>query len=274
MFNLHDVDISKSKTHEISPRFKMVSQPKIPDLNMWNIQSFWTESVAMDISHQIYREFMSQQTRSQLFQFVINRGNQKIRGNDNIKQKTKEAHSLLEQNQFSYCKYEYRRDTELYQRVLLYLNSSAIRDVMSALVGQKLVSISDMFISVYFRGNFLAKHNDHGLGEYAFVNFMSQNWDFDRFGGTLNFLCPSSNIESCLRLTPTFNSNTIFKVFPENVPHFVEEVRGTWPRIAITGWYVTSDSKGVDEGLRAKEIGYIEAAVGEGDDLLEFQHDS
>ena len=114
VINLYDVDISKSKALEISPRFEMVSQPKIPDLNMWNIQSFWTESVAMDISHQIHREFMNQETRSQLFQFVINRGNQKIRGNDNIKQKTKEAHSMLGQNQFSYCKYEYGRDTELY----------------------------------------------------------------------------------------------------------------------------------------------------------------
>jgi len=180
------------------------------------------------------------------------------RGNENIAQKTLNAHSMLNQNAFSYCKYEYRRQLPLYQRILSYLNSSYVVNIMSKLLKKEILGVSDLFISVYYKDNFLSMHDDRGLGHYAFVNFMSQNWESDKYGGSLHFNCQDRTNwrESCHELKPEFNQIALFKVWPEAIPHFVSEVTVDLPRIAITGWYFTANPKGVHWASIAEETGY------------------
>jgi len=258
IINSEDLNLSETKLSKISPRFSSRKTKKIPPLRLWNIKQFWTEEMALNLSNQLYSEFMNETTRSESFYFAFNNHNEKIRGNDDIERKMEDAHRRWREHQFSYCKYEYRRQLPLYQRVLAYLNSSYVTTLMSKVLKKEVVGVSDLFISVYFKENFLSMHNDKGLGHYAFVNFLSQDWDFEANGGSLNFNCQSKERwrESCLEMKPEFNQNMLFKVWPESIPHFVSEVQVELPRIAITGWYFTTDPKGVMWSFIEEETGY------------------
>lgn len=258
IINSEDLNLNKTKIKEISPRFSHKKKKKIPKLKMWNVKDFWTEEMALNISNQLYQEFMDEIQRNKSFYFAVNRGNEKIRGNDNIEQKIKDAHSLLNKNAFSYCKYEYRRELPLYQEILSYLNSSYVINIMSKLLKKDIVGVSDLFISIYYKDNFLSMHDDRGLGHYAFINFLSQNWDSDKNGGSLNFNCQERHNwkQSCLEIKPIFNQNVLFKVWPNSIPHFVKEVVVDKPRIAITGWYFTTELKGVHWPSIYEETGY------------------
>eukprot|EP01084_Bolivina_argentea_P006480 12299_1 len=246
IINSNDLDLTKTKLKEISSRFSKKNFGKkthknklLPALRLWNINDFWTSEMALNISNQLYSEFMDEIQRNKSFYFVVNKGNEKIRGNDNIDLKTKSANELLENNRFAYCKYEYRRQLPLYKRILSYLNSSYVTNIMSKILKKNIVGVSDLFVSIYYKGNFLSIHDDRGLGHYAFVNFLSQDWDSDKYGGSLNFNCQDRYKwkDSCYELKPKFNQQFMFKVWPESVQHFVKQVIVDKPRIAITGWY-------------------------------------
>jgi len=260
IINVQDVHLDAATFEDISPRITQLPQTaSIPNLRVVKIDQFWSPEMALHISNQIYQEFMNPVQRNESFLFSVNRGNEKIRGNDNIHQKTLEAHAMHKYDRFSYCKYEYRRSLPLYQQLLSYLNSSEVTRLMSKVFDVEMIGVSDLFVSVYYKDNFLSTHDDRGLGHYAFVSFLSQDWNFDDNGGALNFNCaaPHKRQESCLEIKFGFNENVFFKVWPDSVSHFVTNVKVNKPRIAITGWYFTH-GKGVHWPGIAEETGYGE----------------
>eukprot|EP01084_Bolivina_argentea_P121963 216147_1 len=258
IINHNDLDLNKTKLKEMSPRFSKIKKKKVPTLQLWSIQDFWTKDMALNISNQIYNEFMNESTRQSNFYFTVNHGNEKIRGNDNIEMKTLTAKQLFENSRFSYCKYEYRRDLPLYKSVLSYLNSSFVSDILSKMLKKKILGVTDLFISVFYKDNFLSTHDDIGLGHYAFVNFLSQDWNFDRYGGALHFNCQTRRDwrKSCYGVKFKFNQASFFKVYPESLPHFVSEVSVFKPRIAITGFVFGEDKRGIHWASIAEETGY------------------
>ena len=184
---------------------------------------------------------MNTSQREKLFDFAIGNGNDKIKGNDYMMEK-----SIMCQNMIpTYCKYEYNTDSDIYQSLLSYLNSTKIASIMSKVLNTKIIGISDMFISIFYENNYLLTHHDKGLGQYAFVLFLSQNWDFGSNGGKLIFDCQQSDDihipTSCYEKRFKFNEMVIFQVAPNLVPHHVEKVTVSKPRIAITGWFFTTD---------------------------------
>ena len=118
-----------------------------------------------------------------------------------------------------------------------------ISNIISKVLNTSIIGISDLFISVYAKGNYLLTHHDNALGQFAFVIFLSQNWNFSENGGRLIFDCQQNNIQqpsSCFEVKFNFNEMIIFQVAPDLVPHHVKKVKVSQPRIAITGWFYTS----------------------------------
>merc|ERR1712228_924277 len=49
-----DLDLTKTKIKEISPRFSKKKKKKIPALKIWQMKQFWTDEIAQNISNQLY----------------------------------------------------------------------------------------------------------------------------------------------------------------------------------------------------------------------------
>ena len=237
-----DVDTKQNETIQSSlnvkrTNFNESNNGNLSMLQIWDIEQFFTSSMAIKISNRIYDQFMDISQREHLFDFTFGRGNDKIRGNDYIDQK----HIMCLKQSLFYCKYEYKRDCPLHRSLLSYLNSTLISNIMSKILNVSIIAISDLFVSVFDKNNYLNTHNDKGLGQFAFILFLSQNWDFNVNGGRLIFDCQQSDIRttSCLEVEFNFNEMIIFQVTPNIVPHHVEKVKVSKPRIAITGWFYT-----------------------------------
>ena len=205
-------------------------------LNMWSIDQFLTESMALKMSNRIYHQFMNITQRDNFFDFVTAKyhTNDKLMGSDP---------DICKYEIRFYCKYEYKRDLPLHKSLLSFLNSTIISNIMSKILNITIIGISDLFISVFNENNYLLTHKDKGLGQYAFIIFLSQNWDFDMNGGRLIFDCQQlkgiKHPTCCSEMRFKFNEMVIFQVHPNSVPHHVERVKITQPRIAITGWFYT-----------------------------------
>ena len=52
----------------------------------------------------------------------------------------------------------------------------------------KIVGITDIFITLYEKGQFLSAHNDENSGSLAIVLSLSKNWK-SSYGGNLDFFC-------------------------------------------------------------------------------------
>ncbi len=92
------------------------------------------------------------------------------------------------------------------------------------------LKLSESFISVYERGDFLSTHTDKPNGYIAFVLNLTKGWK-PEYGGVFH-----SNGQY---IVPTFNNLMIMTLENGGQPHFVSEVsqRASHSRIAFSGWF-------------------------------------
>ena len=122
-----------------------------------------------------------------------------------------------------------------------YFTTDEVKQKLSDIVGEKVVSFNETFISKYVKDDYLGIHHDKKNGDYAFIYQLTKDWPIAH-GGLLHFCTNGDNIykTSC----PTFNSITIFKITDEiETDHFVSHVCGPKARIAYTGWFSTEKNE-------------------------------
>jgi|EP00942_MAST-04A_sp_MAST-4A-sp1_P005672 Rps23 Pro-64 3,4-dihydroxylase Tpa1-like proline 4-hydroxylase len=216
-------------------------------------------------------------------------GNQKIRSNENIINRHKKAVELAGKKHFAYSKFELspKSDSskELIKLVREFLGDKQNRFAIEKIMGlkqqkarSKLVGLTDIFITLYEKGNFLSVHNDENSGSLAVVISLSKHWK-EKYGGNLEFFCMDKK-QWCKKLIPKFNSATLFLSRPHNVWHRVSQVNNQLSsgkkkkkprRYAITSWYATSDDKidqeyleecnkmiGTDSGSKCDDLLFID----------------
>ena len=116
-------------------------------------------------------------------------------------------------------------------------SSEELYSIIEQITGDRPMKYSQLFLSQYRKGCFLAPHSDINRGKWAFVLNMTKDWK-PQYGGVLHFL--DDNRENIIdSYVPKFNSLVIFKVPKEGIPHFVSHVvHENKKRFAITGWLI------------------------------------
>jgi Rps23 Pro-64 3,4-dihydroxylase Tpa1-like proline 4-hydroxylase len=116
-------------------------------------------------------------------------------------------------------------------------SSEELYSIIEQITGDRPMKYSQLFLSQYKKGCFLAPHSDINRGKWAFVLNMTKDWK-PQYGGVLHFL--DDNRENIIdSYVPKFNSLVIFKVPKEGIPHFVSHVvHENKKRFAITGWLI------------------------------------
>jgi len=164
--------------------------------------------------------------------YTTNKGNEKIKNNNNKKEREKNSFKLYNNNKFSYSKYEYDNE-ELIKDIERYLTSENILQLISEKTGEKLVKVLDIFISKYEKNNFLSKHTDRTLGKYAFMIYLNKTWG-KNCGGNLNIIKNDGTIDTII---PKYNRLVLMNIHSEERPHFIDKVSCDKSRYAITGWF-------------------------------------
>lgn len=236
-----------------------VTYEELEHIKIWTIQSFLPHDKAELLHSLINSEPLPEEggdgkswvyTANQISK--NGRGtNQKVRANIDIAKRRRMAQWARELGTFAYSKNELNATSFPYKIIHDFLWSSQTMNCLSNLTGISLVEVTDMFVSMYIKGDFLTLHQDFNLGTYAFILQLSKDWKRD-FGGSLDFSCSKDryNPRKCKSLVPTFNTLTLFKTRPDLVDHWVDEV--TVPshvnrRYAVTGWIASSDDTGFDK---------------------------
>ena len=245
-------DIDQTEGDNDNSRFFHAKPDNPSRLEVWKVNSFWNDKIGNILSNDLYSQYSNMRLRDKYYTFTMNEGNKKIRGNDNISNKLRYVNSMHDQGRFSYCKWEYSRDEIIYKSVLNWLNHTHTMEFLSNTIGIKLTGLTDMFISAFAKDQFLSTHSDSGLGDIAFILMLSQNWDSDKNGGSLNFNCNKKNGRgqmweeiSCYEIKYEFNTLVLFRVFPMTMNHFVSKVKINEPRLAVTGWFMVENSNAV-----------------------------
>ena len=116
-------------------------------------------------------------------------------------------------------------------------SSEELYSIIEQITGDRPMKYSQLFLSQYRKGCFLAPHSDINRGKWAFVLNMTKDWK-PQYGGVLHFL--DDNRENIIdSYVPKFNSLVIFEVPKEGIPHFVSHVvHENKKRFAITGWLI------------------------------------
>ena len=166
--NTTNLNLHNTESDEISPKITKHSLTKIP-LKTWTIKNALNTEIADFIHDILYNEFMNKTKRNELFLFTSNNLNTKIRSNKNIKKRIKNALKVLKNGGFSYCKYEYQRKNKLYQSLLNSLNSSHVSHIISKIIGENVYGITDLFLSIFHKNNFLSAHD--GLLYVLYIYF-------------------------------------------------------------------------------------------------------
>ncbi len=127
-------------------------------------------------------------------------GNKKIRSNNHIVDRHIVATNLAANGRFSYSKFELspksKSSKEILNRVRLFLSDKNTRRAIENIMDNsrdnkrpdKIVGITDIFITLYEKGQFLSAHNDENSGSLAVVLSLSKNWK-STYGGNLDFFC-------------------------------------------------------------------------------------
>lgn len=115
-------------------------------------------------------------------------------------------------------------------------SSYEVMRALSQIVGRRVISMGEMFASLYERDNFLTLHHDKKKGDYTFILSLTKNWNVAH-GGLTCFYDPI--ISSVYKtVSPRFNTLTIFKLSLERqMDHFVSRVSGPNERYSFTGWF-------------------------------------
>lgn len=116
-------------------------------------------------------------------------------------------------------------------------SSEELYSIIEQITGDRPMKYSQLFLSQYRKGCFLAPHSDINRGKWAFILNMTKDWK-PQYGGVLHFL--DKNRENIIdSYVPKFNSLVIFEVPKEGIPHFVSHVvHENKKRFAITGWLI------------------------------------
>ncbi len=175
--------------------------------------------------------------------YTTNEGTAKIRGNEDIAARRRRVEDTYRRGEFAYSKWEPQRGSAFYQEVQRHMVSAATLARLSAIVGEEIVRISDLYVTIFQRGDFLSLHEDRGLGKYAFTISLSSLAEGE--GGRLRLYAAPEGGEGRPRmfgeLRPRANELAIFALTPERLPHEVEPVTGTTRRSTIAGFLETRD---------------------------------
>ena len=120
-----------------------------------------------------------------------------------------------------------------------FLNSNKFLSFIEKETGLKNPYILEQFISVYSPGDFLTTHIDQKRG-VAFIFNLSKDWRAE-YGGLLHIHNSDGTMTA---INPEFNSLVLLELNNIGIPHFVSEVSSLAPRprLAISGWYNSSDT--------------------------------
>ena len=232
---------------------------QLAHIKVWTIQSFLPSDQAEALharlkAHPVPAEGSDGDAWVYTSNKITDRGrgtNHKMRGNTDIADRRGRAQYARSIGSFAYSKNELNATNPTYQQIQRFFESSNTLKCMSELTGIDLVEITDMFVSMYIKGDFLTTHQDFNLGTYAFVLQLSKDWK-EGDGGELVFSCNHDRFrpDLCKVALPSFNTLTLFSTRPQLVDHFVEEV--VVPphknrRLAVTGWIASADDKGFDK---------------------------
>ena len=165
--------------------------------------------------------------------YTTNINNDKIKHNNDIKNRRNNSLKLLNSNMFSYSKYEYKNEAPILKEIKEYLNSPNVLKEVSSLTGNKITKTTDIFISKFTKGDFLSVHNDTNLGRYAFIIYLNESWDRS-CGGDLN-LITKENIH--IPIYPEYNKLVLMDIKTSEKPDYINEVKCD-NRYAITGWFL------------------------------------
>lgn len=178
--------------------------------------------------------------------YTTNDGKAKVRSNEDIGERRRRAEAAYRRGEFAYSKWEPRRGTAFYQEVQRHMESAATLAQLSAIVGEEIARISDVYVTIFQRGDFLSLHDDRGLGKYAFTISLSSLGEGE--GGRLRLYAAAEGREGRPRLLdelrPRANELAIFSLSPELQPHEVEPVTGATRRSTIAGFLETRSFTG------------------------------
>ena len=165
--------------------------------------------------------------------YTTNNGNDKIKHNNDIKNRKIKAKKMYNNKLFSYSKYEYNNNANILIEIKNKLLEKNILNIVSNLTGEKITKIIDIFISKYEQGDFLSEHTDNTLGKYAFMIYLNKSWNTS-CGGNLNIIKNNKKFDTII---PEYNKLILMNVYSELRPHFIDEVICNKNRYAITGWF-------------------------------------
>jgi Rps23 Pro-64 3,4-dihydroxylase Tpa1-like proline 4-hydroxylase len=165
--------------------------------------------------------------------YTTNIGNDKIKHNNDIKSRRDNSLKLLNSENFSYSKYEYKNEAPILKEIKEYLNSPYVIKEVSSLTGNKMTKTTDIFISKFSPGDFLSVHNDTNLGRWAFIIYLNKYWNRG-CGGDLN-LVTKENVH--IPIYPEYNKLVLMDIKSRELPHYINTVKCN-NRYAITGWFM------------------------------------
>ncbi|WP_437939261.1 2OG-Fe(II) oxygenase [Sorangium sp. So ce341] len=175
--------------------------------------------------------------------YTTNDGTAKIRSNENIVERRRRVEAAYKRGEFAYSKWEPQRASAFHQEVQRHMSSAATLAQLSAIVGEEIVRMSDVYVTIFQDGDFLSLHDDRGLGKYAFTLSLSSLAEGE--GGRLRLYAAPEGGEGQPRmlgeLRPRANELLIFSLSPTLLPHEVEPVTGTTRRSTIAGFLETRD---------------------------------
>ena len=165
--------------------------------------------------------------------YTTNIGNDKIKHNNDIKSRRDNSLKLLNSENFSYSKYEYKNEAPILKEIKEYLNSPYVIKEVSSLTGNKMTKTTDIFISKFSPGDFLSVHNDTNLGRYAFIIYLNKYWNRG-CGGDLNLVTKEN---AHIPIYPEYNKLVLMDIKSRELPHYINTVKCN-NRYAITGWFM------------------------------------
>lgn len=157
---------------------------------------------------------------------------------DHIINGIKSANHCFNNGGFSYCFRRYDNFPNDGVKFNEFITSSSVLDLINNITGLNVKSSVSLFASCYSGDSFLSTHTDQGRGSIALVFNLTKDWD-DNNGGCFELLDNDWHTIK-KRVSPKFNSLTIFKVPENGIPHRVTRVNSTVTakRIAFSGWFV------------------------------------
>lgn len=174
--------------------------------------------------------------------YTTNEGTAKTRSNEDRDGRRSRVEAAYQRGEFAYSKWEPLRSSAFYLEVQRYMESPETLARLAALLGEESVRISDVYVTIFQRDDFLGRHEDRDLGSYAFTISLSSLAEDE--GGRLRlYTAPEGDgAPSRIRaLLPHANELVIFALGPEPLPHDVERVTGTTRRSTLAGFVETGD---------------------------------